>query len=111
MNTSLPRKATNFKPTLNYTPVTQTDKITKVSGYTINKYCILQNDIIITQSNYHFLNDVTEVYTTDWPLDNSPESELKQVVAVWYNKSIHYASRVKSNEPGKDDGQKPETGK
>jgi len=91
--------------------MTQTDKINNVPGYTSNKYIILKNDIIITQSNYHFQNDVTEVYTTGWPIDNNPERELNQVVAVWYNKSIHYASRVKSNEPGKDDGQKPATGK
>jgi hypothetical protein len=91
--------------------MTQTDTITKVSGYTINKYCILQHDIIVTQSNYHFFQNVTEVYTTGWPIDNSPESELHQVVAVWYNKSIHYTSRVKSNEPGEDWEQNAETGK
>jgi hypothetical protein len=88
--------------------MTQTDNITKVPGYAINKYVILSGDIIITQSNYHFPDDRTEVFTTGWPYDNNPERELTSVVAIWYNKLIHYSNR---HEPGKDCEQKPETGK
>lgn len=60
----------------------QTDYTTKVPGYISNKYTILLDDTFVTQSNYHFPNGITEVYTTGWPPFKCLGS-LPAVIAVW----------------------------